>query len=455
MAHHAKLVMAAIIAAFSHAKAWAGYAYVSPPAGWGGSAASGWTFNTGAAANGERWVNGSVTTRVTTNVGGRMVTMPASMRMAANAGQFVLRNIAGRHPAGIAAMVIIPAVAAWLVDSGIRWNSETNQWEYKREGNPGGKVLMWHVTQFGQNKWVDDPDEWCKLSVPGGTVGGVVQDPAFAFSVVGTLVTCHQVSHPPGQPSYTTQVGGRYGQWMCPGNPPTAPVNDQCAPRPEVWEPGDFEPDILPRIKPLPDAVPNTAPSPGLPVPTGLPSINPDDQGNPQTRRYPSGDPVLVPGSDPAQWRQPYIDVVPRPTHTEPWRVDMQPGEKSQDDPDPMPDPVDIPASAPQTGSPRPATPSEEQKQLCDVYPDVVACQQLGGIGPEALEEKIVPVQIQPVGSGGAGSCPAPRTANIAGKSYSFEWTAICDFATGIKPIVVAVAWLTAILSFMGLSRRD
>lgn len=456
MAHHAKLVVAAIIAAFSHAKAFAGYANVAPPAGWGGSAAGGWTFNVAKAANGERWVNGSVMSRVTTNVGGRMVTMPAQMRMAANAGQFVLRRIAGMHPAGRAALVIVPAVAAWLADSGIRWNSDTDQWEYKAPGTSGDPVLMWYITPTAT--YTTDPDVWCKTMVPGGQVGPFTYQPAHVVSVNSGLLTCGQYYGDNNGNTYLNpSVGGRQGVYMCPGTPPKPPdANGRCEAMPEEWKPGEFEPQILPRIKPLPDAVPNTAPetAPELAPPVELPSINPDPNGNPQRKRYPSGDPIPVPGADPAQWRQPYIDVVPRPTWPYPWQVDMQPGELTQDNPTPN-DPSDVPEDDP-SGTPRPSTPAEEQKQLCDVYPDVVACQTLGETGPVPLEEETVEVKIEPKdGFGGGGSCPAPRTANIAGKSYSFEWTAICDFATGIKPIVVAVAWLTAILSFMGLSRRD
>lgn len=460
MAHYAKLVVAAIIAAFSHAKAVAGYANVAPPAGWGGSASTGWTFNVAKAANGERWVNGSVLSRVTTNVGGRMVTMPAQMRMAANAGQFVLRNVASAHPAGRAAMVVIPAVAAWLAESGIRWNSDEDQWEYLQPVGIDptkphlywlGPGNMWHETALGA----------CQASYGSVQGNGYTDSAPHTANVSGTSASCMgtRTYSTPGWSSTTVQRGGVSGGWFCPLTmQPSAPPPATCnAPAvEEEWVPGQFEPDILPRIKPLPDAVPNTAPdsAPQLAPPVDLPAINPDANGNPQRKRYPSGDPMPVVGSDPAEWRQPYIDVVPRPTVPNPWQVDMQPGEVTQDNPNANPDPVTVPDED-QSGVPRPATPSEDQRQLCDVYPDVVACQQLGAIAPEPLEEKIVPVAIEPVGSGGGGNCPAPRSASIGGKTYSFEWTAICDFATGIRPVVVAVAWLTAILSFMGLSRRD
>jgi hypothetical protein len=34
------------------------------------------------------------------------------------------------------------------------------------------------------------------------------------------------------------------------------------------------------------------------------------------------------------------------------------------------------------------------------------------------------------------------------------SWEPFCQFADGIRPIVIAFAWITAILGFMGLSRK-
>lgn len=94
--------------------------------------------------------------------------------------------------------------------------------------------------------------------------------------------------------------------------------------------------------KPVPDQVANDTPGP---LPVGLPSVNPDANGNPQPMTVPTGAPQPVPGTSPQQYRQPATDVVPSPTQTEPWRVDLQPKEVTSTNPVPVPDPAGTTAS--------------------------------------------------------------------------------------------------------------
>lgn len=51
---------------------------------------------------------------------------------------------------------------------------------------------------------------------------------------------------------------------------------------------------------------------------------------------------------------------------------------------------------------------------------------------------------ISPVSVGTAGVCPAPAAMTIHGQTYYFSYTTYCNFATGIKPIMLAFAWLLA-----------
>lgn len=462
MDRYAKLVIVAILVACGHG-ARAAYSNLPPPPGWGGGPGA-WTFNNSVMGDLLNrpfipWENGRTTAQVTANVGGRSVAMSAGIRASSRAGASVFRNIAGRHPAGIALMVAVPAIADWLSSSGVRWNDEEERWEYEQPVGIDptkphlywlGPGNMWHETALGA----------CQASYGTAQGNGYSDSAPHTAIVSGTSASCMgtRTYSTPGWSSTTVQRGGVSGGWFCPSTmQPSAapPATCNAPPAEDEWLPGEVEPDIIPRLKPLPDAVPNTAPSPGLPLPVDLPSLNPDGSGAPQTRRYPSGDPVLVPGSDPQQWRQPYIDVVPRPTMRDPWQVDMQPGETTQDNPGPNPDPTDRPTDDPGTGVPRDPTSGEDQRQLCDVYPDIVACQKLGTIDAEPLPEQIIPVAISPAGgTGGGGSCPAPRSVTIAGKTYTFGFDMICQVASGIRPIVIALAWLSAILSFMGLSRR-
>jgi len=62
-----------------------------------------------------------------------------------------------------------------------------------------------------------------------------------------------------------------------------------------------------------------------------------------------------------------------------------------------------------------------------------------------ALTTKNITVgSIVPVNIGAAGSCPAPAAMVIHGQTYYFSYTTYCNYATGIKPILLVFAWLMA-----------
>lgn len=84
-------------------------------------------------------------------------------------------------------------------------------------------------------------------------------------------------------------------------------------------------------------------------------------------------------------------------------------------------------------------------------------CAELGTVEAVPVENKDPPLAITPSASMGpsAGGCPAPRTAAIMGQTFSFSWQPFCDVANGIRPVVVGLAWVTAIFGFMGIGRKD
>lgn len=60
------------------------------------------------------------------------------------------------------------------------------------------------------------------------------------------------------------------------------------------------------------------------------------------------------------------------------------------------------------------------------------------------LGTKSIAVSITPVTVSGSGSCPAPSPFVLHGQTYYFQWATYCNFASGIKPILLAFAWLSA-----------
>lgn len=88
-------------------------------------------------------------------------------------------------------------------------------------------------------------------------------------------------------------------------------------------------------------------------------------------------------------------------------------------------------------------TPPPEEKPFCELYPTASACQELGETPDEEMDSENVDVAWAQQG-GAAGSCPAPIQATILGSTYAIEWTPICATASGIRPIVIGLAWLSA-----------
>lgn len=56
---------------------------------------------------------------------------------------------------------------------------------------------------------------------------------------------------------------------------------------------------------------------------------------------------------------------------------------------------------------------------------------------------------------GGGGSCPAPRPIALMGRTIYFEMTPICEFASGIRPVVILLGWIAAGYIVMGYGRSS
>ena len=96
---------------------------------------------------------------------------------------------------------------------------------------------------------------------------------------------------------------------------------------------------------------------------------------------------------------------------------------------------------------------------MCEDNPDASACQPLG----EPPEAGVIPTQDVPLSMDSpvsfgpsTAACPAPRVINtqLAG-TLEFSYEGACMFADGIRPIVVGLAYLAAIMSFFGIGSRE
>lgn len=338
MIKKALIAAAALFALSAHA----GYAQLQAPAGFGGTSGN-WTY--AAAANDK--VYGKVVHQagaLTANVGGQAVKMPAAYRLAANAPRIAAAAVY-LHP-GVRTAV---AVAGWLIAAKLVWDEANQRWA-RLEDTVDKTGYLWQ-NPFSNEKF-SSPFEACNVGWPGAVTNvtkfSETQYGCFAGEgVLGTVNRIETITKGCLESTALT-VGGCIGA--------------------RVEEP-TFVEDLA--KAPMPSTVPLELPYPTpLPIEQPSPWINPSPGENPQSQplRVPTGTPVPIPNTDPQQYRQPYVDIVPAPTPDNPWRVDVKPGETTSTNPNPaenpQPDSQDKPAE-------------EQDKSLCEKHPEIAACEKV------------------------------------------------------------------------------
>lgn len=298
--------------------AMAGYAYPVPPAGvqalpgglvgFGGATASG-TFSAGKMA-----------TNVVVQVAGSNVTVPASMRLAANAAQYAVAA-ARLNPAGL----VTGALATWLLTAGLQYAS--NQWT---KTGVAGYTVPWSASIWGtssaNNNAVQCSQETLETCVNGvveamqaahnagaGCGASCVTDYIFGQKDTGTKWTG---TYPGSVTGYIFQYWTKTGAnaWVFQSNYTVTISSGAFSRTPTEADWG------LASSGSLSDAAANQIyPQVVLPVDV---AINPDSNFRPQPYRVPTGSPESI-GS--GNYRQPVIDINPAPDAGVPYRVDLVP----------------------------------------------------------------------------------------------------------------------------------
>lgn len=93
-----------------------------------------------------------------------------------------------------------------------------------------------------------------------------------------------------------------------------------------------------------------------------------------------------------------------------------------------------------------PSDPSCAPQSDCDLNPDAIGCLDAGTPGDTlALGTQSISVGITPINFGIAAGCPADRQITVwGGGVVPIPLDDVCNFATMIKPLVLAMAWLAA-----------
>lgn len=118
-----------------------------------------------------------------------------------------------------------------------------------------------------------------------------------------------------------------------------------------------------------------------------------------------------------------------------------------------------VPTGTPKVTTKEPVVAAETppQKDLCEKYPTIAACAKLDTPDAKEVKNKDVSVSITPDSGWGpaSGTCPAPRVLALHGLTTEFSWQPMCDFASGIRGVILAVAWLIAAGSVIGMARKE
>jgi hypothetical protein len=411
------------------AQAFAGYAQLVPPAAFtAATATSSAMFNGAAAANEATWLAGTVRTNAALNVAGNLVKMPVTMRLAANAPSFLAARIGTGLLAGmggpvgvgltVAACLALPAIQAWIakadpsisVDENGNWTQIIKDDYFKYTFDYPGVTFS-------------SAEEGCAAYNKNAHSTPVI------FSQTPDDIMFNCVYDSGGSAGYVyghRNIGGK--------------VN-----------PIDYQSQVLPKLSqtPLPDDLPAKLP---LPLPVEQPLINPspDPVPVPKPLLVPQGDPVPVPNTSPQQYKQPMVRVTPSPTIDEPWRVDVTPEDQTSTDPKGITQPMTEPSTSTATSTPKTET------DFCVLHPEILACQKLDTPDSPDLQTRDKSVAITPDGGWGAlsATCPAAKHVTIAGRDVPIPYDLFCTYASMIRPLLLAFAWLSAAFILVGAVRE-
>jgi hypothetical protein len=416
----------------------AAYTNATPPPNY--KAAAGAAQATYAAAANDRTLQNFIRQvgGATVTAGGQAVKMGVAYKIGNAAGR-VAAAVVYAHPG----LRTAASIAAWLGSAYLVYDSASGTWR-KVEDQVGGQTLV----------WIDDGKQYSSATDACRAAYNRIIASKNRYTFAGASIRSNGVqadckdqdsSYPNNPPSIFHGVYSRQLQQPleCPPNTTQTPAGCLTAP---LTQP-EFVEDLA--AKPMPHAVPTDMPGHPLPVESPSPILNPTEGDNPtpSPMRIPTGDPIPIPNTNPQQYRQPYVDIVPSPTVDNPWRVDVKPGETTSTNPNPVENPTP-------DGQDKPA--EEQEKSLCEKHPDILACSKPELDVPDGEIPKVTKqITYAEEGGFGGGSCPSNVYANLHGKqTMVYEWTRTCSVvSTYIRPIILLLGAMGAL--FILIPGRD
>lgn len=158
------------------------------------------------------------------------------------------------------------------------------------------------------------------------------------------------------------------------------------------------------------------------------------------------GDPYFKDGN----WYRDRIDISPSGTKSSPTRVKLDIGPVKLEG---ATDPNTVPDTGPAGGG---AAQPKEKPSFCEANPMSIACAEMGELKDEKLdiEERPVNVSYTPWGSS-TSQCPADKVIPLWDEhSLKISYSPVCQFASLLRPLVIALAFVAAGFIVAGITRK-
>ncbi|WP_447837424.1 virulence factor TspB C-terminal domain-related protein [Aeromonas veronii] len=159
------------------------------------------------------------------------------------------------------------------------------------------------------------------------------------------------------------------------------------------------------------------------------------------------GDPYFKDGN----WWRDRMDVSPSSTTSSPTRVRIDIGPVKIVG---ATNPETVPDTGPAGGTGGAPQPEKEKPTFCEENPFSIACQEMGELKQEPFDPVEKPFQITPQNPWGSGDsqCPAPKVMQLStGSTVTLSYQPACDFFRGVRPAVLALAFLAALYIALGI----
>lgn len=361
----------------------------------------GYTPSLGQLQGTQPWSSGGYSTTGTASIGGKPLSIPAKIPLASTAGP-IIKSAMRLNPWAIAGTL----AAGWLMDQGLEYLDG----EWQKTGP------------------IDAPDSSSCIAAAGDTGDGT-QSGCKAKTAQYPDALWWRAGQGYRIPDACVLVASASWNYTAVG------YDCSAVPRTRVpATPADFDN--------LPD--PSEAVAPELPSAPYMPHGAPVDKPQYQPGDYPLGSPYKAPDGSTVQ---PMASVTNNNTTNNTTNnynssVTVSTYNITTHNADGTP-----------TQNPTPE-PTEEKQDQCEKYPDSLGCAKLGTPDPGAdLPKTETPLTFSPVDMGGNASCPAPSTIEAFGVSLALEYDSACTYASGLKPVVIAVAFITALFIIFGAPR--